>query len=423
MRNVWIVFRREFLERVRSKAFGIGTVLFPVFLIALMILPGLLRPGGGERAIAIVDEAPAEVGDQVIASLQAPGRGADEVTYRVTRIRRPLAAVQDSLATEVQEKRLAGYLALPADIVESSRATYRARQISSVGVLNDLTRATSDAVRAVRLRRAGIDPAQAAALARPVTLDAARLTESGKEGGSPLATMMFAYIVGILFIQLFVLHGQGVMRGVLEEKTGKIVEVIVTSVRPTYLMAGKLLGIGAAALLQVGIWVLFAAVVASQAELLGRLSPVSPEAMKAVQLPAATWLVLILFFALGFLFFAAIYAAVGAMVSTEQEAQQMAMPVMVLMFIPIIFIVPVLSDPLGATARTLSMIPFTAPVVMPMRMGATEIPGLEVVLSILSLVAGIAIITWIAGKIYRVGILSTGKKPSLAEVVRWMRAA
>ncbi len=422
MSEFLVVLRREFVERVRTRTFMVSTLLFPVFIMAITVLPGMMRAGGGERHLALVDEAPAEVGDAMVAALTARSRGR-ETTYRIDRIRQPFVSVRDSLNAVVQEKKLDGYVVLPPDVLTASRIVYRARDVNNTGVLTTLSRAGSDAVRTVRLKNSGIDAAQVEALVKPIDLDAARLTRSGKEGGSALATLGFSYLVGLLFIQLFALYGQGVMRSVLEEKNNRIVEVMASSVKASHLMAGKVLGLGAVALLQMTIWITFVAVVSSlSAAQAGRFGA-SVSVMKAVALPTTTWLTLLLYFALGFLFFASLYAALGAMASTEQEAQQMSMPMMILLFMPIIFIVPVLNEPLGSTARLLGLLPFTSPVVMPMRMGATEVPSLEVAGSIAALIAAVLATLLVAGKIYRVGILSTGKRPTLRELGRWLRAA
>jgi ABC-2 type transport system permease protein len=149
----------------------------------------------------------------------------------------------------------------------------------------------------------------------------------------------------------------------------------------------------------------------------------SAGAMRAASLGPAVWGTILVYFILGFILYAAMYAAAGSTVTSEQEAQQLTFPLMIPLIIPMLFIIPVLTDPLGSTARTLSLIPFTSPVVMPMRAVATEIPLLETAASIALLIVGVLGVLWLAGKIYRVGILSTGKKPTLRELGRWLRAA
>jgi ABC-2 type transport system permease protein len=423
MRNVLIIIRREFLERVRTKSFVLGTVLFPVFMLALVILPAVIRTGGGERTLVLVDGSPAGIGEQVASSLAAPREGKDVIRYTVERTTEPLEVRRDELNVRVERGEIDGYVVIGADVLTSNRISYRARDVTRIQVVEDVEAAVTSAVRQERLRGQGLTAEEVAALVRPVRVDAARISGRGEERGNLLATLMTSYVMMFLFIQIIALYGQNAMRSVLEEKNNRIVEVIVSSVRPLHLMAGKILGLAAVALLQIGIWAAFVALLVSQSARLTTRFGVSPGAFAALRLEPTVWMVLLLFFGLGFVLYAAMYAAAGASVTSEQEAQQLAFPLMLPLFVPIAFIMPVLTDPLGSTARTLSLIPFTAPVVMPMRAVATDVPAWEIAAAIGLLLVGVALVVFVAGKIYRVGILSTGKKPTVRELIRWLRMA
>jgi ABC-2 type transport system permease protein len=422
MRNVLIIVRREFLERVRAKSFLVGTLLFPLFLLGMVFLPALIRTGGGERTLALVDEGPAAIGAAVEAALERPREERSAIAYAVERVEGGMEANRAALNARVEAKELDGYLWIGPEVVTSSEVAYRARDVTRVQVVEDIERAVTAAVQAERLAGSGITPQQVAALVRPVKVQAARITGGGEEGGNLFATLITSYVLGFLFIQLIAIYGQNAMRSVLEEKNNRIVEVIVSSVRATHLMAGKVLGLASVALLQVGIWASFGLLLSSQRGLLTRLG-VEAGPLRALQLAPGVWAGLLVFFVLGFVLYAALYAAAGSTVTSEQEAQQLAFPLMLPLFVPIMFIMPVLTDPLGATARTLSLVPLFAPVVMPMRIVATDVPAWEIAASIGLLLAGTAAVVWLAGKIYRVGILSTGKKPTLRELARWLRAA
>jgi ABC-2 type transport system permease protein len=424
MRNVLIIIHREFLERVRTKSFVLGTVLFPVFMVALVFLPAVVRTGGGERTLVLVDAGPAGIGEQVAAALEAPREDRDAIRYTVQRTVEPAEGSREALNARVERNEIDGYVVIGPDVLESSEVSYRARDVTRIQVVQDLEQAVTAAVRQERLRDRGLTAAQVAELVRGVRVQASRISgRDGEERGNLMATLMTSYVLMFLFIQIIALYGQNAMRSVLEEKNNRIVEVIVSSVKPTHLMAGKILGLASVALLQIGIWGTFVALLASQSAFLSTRFGVGPGAFAALQLQPVVWAVLLVFFGLGFVLYAAMYAAAGASVTSEQEAQQLAFPLMLPLFVPIAFIMPVLTDPLGTTARTLSMIPFSAPVVMPMRAVATDVPAWEIAASIALLVLGVALVVWIAGKIYRVGILSTGKKPTLRELVRWLRMA
>jgi ABC-2 type transport system permease protein len=423
MREILIIVQREFLERVRTKTFVLSTLLLPALVVLMVVLPVLFSPQGGEQSLVVVDEAPGAVGEQVVALLTQPREEAPSAyAYRVERIAAPMEEVREELNARVREREIDGFLWLPPGVLGGQPAEFRARNAGNFEVNADLRRAVSDAVRAERLRVSGIEIEQILAMVRPVELETARITERGAEGATATATFAAAYGVGFLAYIFIVIFGQNVMRSVLEEKTNRIVEVIVSSVRATHVMAGKILGVGAVALLQLAIWAVFLVAVLSQSNLISDRFGVPPETLRALRVDPLIGLALAGFFLLGFLLYAAMFAAVGAAVSSEQEAQQMVLVVLLPLFVPIFFMIPILSDPLGSTATLLGMIPFTSPMVMPMRMGATGIPVHEIAGSLALLALGVMVMVWLAGKIYRVGILATGKRPSLRELGRWLRA-
>lgn len=422
MRNVLLIIRREFLERVRTKAFILGTVLFPVFMIAMIFLPALIKSGGGERTLVLVDQSPAGIGQRVAEALQTPREDKNAIRYKVQRIEGSLDSQREALNGRVERKEIDGYLFVGPDVLRTNQVAYRARDVTRIQVLDDIQTAMTAAVQQERLRGSGLTGPQVAALVAEVRVQAARITGEG-EGANVVATMVTAYVIMFLFLQIITLYGQNAMRSVLEEKNNRIVEVIVSSVRPMQLMAGKVLGLASVALVQIAIWAAFAALISSQQAMLTRKFGMSAGAFGALKLAPAVWIILLVFFTLGFVLYAAMYAAAGSAVTSEQEAQQLALPMMLPLFVPIMFIMPILTDPLGSTARTLSLIPLTSPLVMPVRAVATDVPALEVIASLVLLLAGTAAVVWLAGKIYRVGILSTGKKPTMRELIRWLRMA
>jgi ABC-2 type transport system permease protein len=432
MSELLIVLRREFLERVRSKAFVIGTILFPVLMGAMWIVPAVMGTGGGTSRIVIVDQAPAGLGELVQQALTAPppaAKGAaaasddDRITYQVERVARPLAEVRAGLVARIQKKEIDGWLYLPPNMVQAGTVDYRARNVANFAVLGDVERAASAAVQAARLRASGIQPSQVAAMVKPVDVKAVGINDRGEEGGSAKSTFWLAYIIGFLTYFMIVMYGMNVLRSVLEEKNNKIAEVIVSSVRADRLMLGKIVGVGSVALLQVAIWVAATGLLAARSDLLAKRFHLPPGALNVAHVPLVSALAMVGFFVLGFLLYSALYAALGAAVNSEQEAQQFQMFVLLPMIVPMMFLVRIVTDPLGPTATVLGLIPFTAPVTMAMRMAATTVPLTQVLASLAGLVVTVLVVAWIAGKIYRVGILSTGKKPSLAELGQWLRAA
>lgn len=430
MSEVFTILRREFVERVRSRSFVLSTVLFPLFMAGMWIISARSGQGGGTRNIVIVDQAPAGVGALVERNLVTPpavtgaaGDDDERITYTVRRETRPLAQVRAELIRQVQQKQIDGWLYLPPDVVQTSKADFRARQVANFAVLGDLSRATSRAVQAARLQASGIAPAQVAALVKPVELSTARITDKGEEGGSAQSMFWLSYIAGFLTYMMILLYGMNVLRSVLEEKTNKIAEVIVSSMKASHLMLGKILGVGSVALLQVAIWATISTLMVSRSGALEKRFHLPANTLDVVHVPVGTVVAVLGFFVLGFFLYSAMYAALGAAVNSEQEAQQFQMLVLLPLVVPIAFVIRIVTDPLGKVATVLGLIPFTAPVTMAMRLAAAPVPPIQIVASLAGLVITVLAVAWIAGKIYRVGILSTGKKPSLAELGQWLRAA
>lgn len=423
MRDVLLIIKREFRERVASRSFVLGTLLFPVLVAGIVLLPRLVGSGGAEWTLAVINEAPAAVGETFASALSATPGAADDNTYRLIPVDPPLDAVRDQLAAQIETRAIDGYVVLPADILTSGTIVFRARNVGGFAVGRDLRRAATLAVQRERLRTAGIDASEVAAIVAPVQLDEARITARGEERGGAMSTFMTAYLVAFLIYLMTTLYGVAVMRSVLEEKTNRIAEVLMSTIRASHLMAGKIIGVGSAAVAQVLIWVAITAVVVSQSDRLGEGFALPEPVMQALRMDLATGVLLFLFFLLGFFLYASIFAMVGAAVTSEQEAQSVQFLALTPLIIPLMFLQTILNAPLGRAATVLGVVPFTAPITMPMRMASTAIPGFEIAISLALLLIAIALVAWVAGKIYRVGILSTGKRPSLGELARWIRSA
>jgi ABC-2 type transport system permease protein len=311
---------------------------------------------------------------------------------------------------------------LPPDVVERSEIRYRASTIASPGMLRDLRAAASEAVQAERLQRAGLDGGAVAELVRRVDVDNARITGEGEERGDALSTFLVAYMLAFVIYFVVTIYGVGVLRSVLEEKTNRISEVLVSSMRSGHLMAGKILGVGAAALVQVTIWGLALALL-TRSEALAARAGLPPGALQALSLDAGTAFAFLGFFVLGFLVFAALFAALGAAVTSEQEAQSFQMILLLPLIVPLLFLVPLTSEPLGPLATALGLFPLTSPIAMPMRMASAAVPLWQTLAALALLAVALLGVAWLAGRVYRIGILSTGKRPTLRELGRWLKMA
>lgn len=421
MRKLFAVVRREFVERLRTKWFWIGTVLGPVFfggMILVRLLTG--SHSGVERRVAVVDHTTSASGARLVEGLSA-----SLPRFHFTRVS-PSDSLVDSLTHAVVAKSLDGFLVISESTFDAGTAEYRGSNVSSLADMEELRSTLGRQVFAVRLERHGIDPdvVRSAELSVTMATQKVRGTKVTRESGEQAFTLAFAMAV-ILFLAI-ILYGINVMSSVIEEKTTRIVEVLVSSLRPFELMLGKVLGAGAVGIVQLAVWLLSVKVLAGQqnrlAEWAGADHAAEGGAFQLPQVPTATMVVFIVYFLLGYFLYAAIFAAVGAISGSEQEARQAQTPVSLLLMVPYLSVFGILNDPNSALAKWLTYIPFWSPVAVPVRWSASPISSIELAGSLLVLAASVLVVTWIAARIYRVGILMTGKRPTLREVVRWVKA-
>jgi len=437
MHKIWAIVRREFLDKVRTKAFLIGTLLFPVLMIGLSLLPVLLnRRESAPKRIAVVDGTHGEVGMKVTEALAAARRqGTEGTRYTVSRVpaQNRTDAVRDSLVAlvgleQAGSETLDGVLVLTDESVDSGRIPYLGVNVGSMGDMNKLESELQTALRLERLRRAGVDPFVAMPALRPIDVVTQKVTAGKLTGESGGSSFILAYIMGLVLYVVMLMYGIQVMSSVVEEKTSRIAEVLMSSVTPFQMMLGKVFGVGAAALLQLVIWGTTATLLTTYRAQLAKLFGASPDAMASMatmKLPSLRpdlLAVFLIYFVLGFLLFAAMYAAVAAMCNSQQEAQQAVVPVSMTMVVGYVTMFSMLNDPSGSLATTLSLIPLLAPFVVPVRYSLAPIPPPELLLSIALTFGAMLLVVWVAGRIYRVGILLHGKRPKLREVLRWVRA-
>jgi len=418
VRKVLAVIRREFVERVRQRWFWVMVLLGPLFFGAIFILPTLLTGKGGVRHIAVVDGTTSTFGARLTERLDR------ESLFVAVRVPSGAHTV-DSLMVAVDRKQIDGFLILTDAAVDSGKATYRASNVSSFVTIGTLERVIGEMVNASRLEREGVNPSLVTRARIRVDLDSKKVSGGKATGESAAQSFSLAYFMGIILYMAILIYGINVMSSVLEEKTTKIVEVLVSSLRPFQLMLGKVIGVGAVSIFQFLIWGVSARFLISQRRhLLGEQG--IGEASQVFQVPhvtGATAAVFIAYFLGGFLLYSSMFAAVGAMSSNEQEARQAQQPVTMLLVLSFISMFAMLNDPGSTLSVTLSLIPLSSPIAMPVRWAAGNLPFQEVALSLGILFLSIVGVTWIAARIYRVGILMTGKRPSLKELVRWVRAA
>jgi len=427
MGKFWVIFKREYLERVRSKWFLVATIAGPFAFGALtigqVILTSHVSVSSDASHVIVLDATGTDLGRHIVSNLGAgiTGDTSTATLQVVTPVALPAA---ESLALHrVMRGDHVGYLVLDDSTVAGARVRYAGRNASAVADVNQLETTVRRAVLSQRLVGAGLDPKQIETLTKvPMEMRAVRVTEHGA-GGSGMSGAFFGYLVALLLYLMIVFYGQSILRSVTEEKSTRVAEVVVASAPAETLLAGKIFGTGSVALTQEFIWVLASlAIVRYRAPILHLFhAENAPLPLPSITAGAAVSLLLI--FVLGFLLYAALFAAIGATIDNQEDAQQASLPVILLLVSSAMFIGPVFLSPTSTLARVTSLVPFSAPIIMPLRMSVTQVPPAEIIGSILGLAIAGAAAIWVAARIYRVGLLMYGKRRSLAEIARWLKAS
>jgi ABC-2 type transport system permease protein len=424
MHKILVVIRREFVEKVRNKWFVVSTILGPILMAAFVVLPIVMATRGAtERRIRVVDLSEDAFGARVVEMLSGPL----PVRARLIDVAvEDLDAVADSLTRLVGNKELDGYLIITDGTVDEGTAEYRGANVSSQADMDILKRVLREGVLETRLARAGVDRAVVAAAQIPVRVRTVSIRGGELTDSSGEAAFILAYAVWMIQYMAILLYGVQVMGAVVEEKASRVIEVLVSSLRPFQLLAGKVMGVGLVGLLQLSIWGVSAWFLFQRRDLLLRtfgVPAIGPDSgFSFPEVALGTLAIVLAYFFLGYFLYAAMFAAVAAMSNSEAEARQAQMPVVMLLVIPSILMVGILQQPDGGMAVALSLIPFCSPIAMPVRWAAATVPLSEIVASLAILFGTLLLIVWIAARIYRVGILMYGKRPGLGEVLRWIRA-
>ncbi|UCF05271.1 MAG: ABC transporter permease [bacterium] len=413
------VARREYLERVRKKTFLIGTILGPVLMGAAILVPGLIFELSPEKqkSVAVIDSTGSifkEFSEALSDTLES---GTPLFKLRnVQFTQEDMDVTRRSLAMEVESDVIDGYIVIPKDIVEEGSATFYGKRVGDVKSLERIESALSTAVSARRLSGEGMDYGQIRRLLRNVELETIQLHKGEERKGEFLLVYFttFIFIMMLYFTILF--WGVAVMRSIVEEKNNRVIEVLLSSLRSFDLMGGKILGVGSVGLTQYAIWAAFALSLSFYGLSTGMLN----------QYVTFSWVTIVFFvvyYVLGFMFYSTIFASIGSVCNTDQEAQQLQVPVSMCLVFTLIIPMAILRSPDGSFATVVSMIPFFTPIVMFMRINILMPPIWQVALSIAILLGSIYISGMLAAKIFRIGILMYGKRPSLPEILKWLRRA
>lgn len=417
MNKLWTIIKREYLTRVKSRGFIIGTILGPVLMSSFVLVPILLArySGPDKYSIIVLDQTGDSALFERLNALLQPKRSGQpryELSHDVLNAGEDLEARRLVLAERLARKEIDGILVLPPDTLSKKELTFYAKNSNAVIGRTRFEDALNKAVSERRIGLAGLDAERVRELTKDVTLKA--VNERGESGRGRI---VLAFTL-LMFLYLTILvYGVTVMRGVTEEKQNRIIEVLLSSVSPFYLMMGKVIGIGLVGLTQYLVWSLFGIT-------LSALSATPALMTYADQMPKISpWLFVffVIYYLLGYFLYATLYAMVGAIVSNEDDGQQAQMPITMTFMVSMVVSSLVIENPTGTLATVLSLVPFFGPSLMFLRITMEAAPAWQIALSIVLMLGTIIGAVWLASKIYRVGVLMYGKRPTIPELIKWLR--
>jgi ABC-2 type transport system permease protein len=414
MHEVLLIARREYLERVQSRAFLMMTILFPLF-IGLMIGGSFFagKLSSGTKNIAIASNDPV-LAHEVAAEMEPGPRS----TMPTEVIAPATNAERAALNQRVEDKTLDGYLWLEKKPGSNApEATFVSRSSGDLFSLGGMESAVNHGVEREQLIQHGVSSEEIDAMTHHADIQTMQLRQGQLIPSNSLKSFFGAYAMMFLIYFTVVFYGMNVARSVVEEKTSRIFEVLLSTVRPQSLMAGKLLGVGAAGLTQMAIWLLLVSVIVV---ISAGASP-GVAGLTSFGIHPQQLFFLVAYFLLGFFFYSAIAAAIGASVSSEQEIQQFSMVIVAPLTVGMVLITYITSNPTALPVVLLSLFPPCTPIVMFLRMSSQMPPTWQIALSMVLMLVFIWAAIWVASRIYRVGILMYGKRATLPEMLRWMR--
>jgi len=437
--KIFAVLKREYLSAVRKKMFIFMTLFFPVIMAALMFIPILMmtKALGGKR-VAVVDGTGrlAAAFDKPLkprmatASESARGQKGDlpqtlDIEYLDAHGQDAAAAAKPYLTRLSAGKQKSGgmdaVLVVPANAFDDPNAkmTFYSRASTDIMTQERLSSVANRAMQRQRLTERGITSEQLDAVMRQVPVEGVQLSRTGEQKKGGEMNFIFAFVLAALLIVPSFVYGLEIMRGIVQEKNDRVIEILISSMTPFQLLTGKVSGVALVGLTQVSVWLMtlagFGAFAAASASMAG---------VNVLQFLRPTiFLYFIIFFILGYLTYVCVYAVAGAACNTDKEAQQLMAPIQMIMMLPWFMMMAIITNPDSSLSVGFSLAPVFGPVTMFARTVASEPPLWHIALSIGVSLVTILVFFWATAKIFRVGILSYGKRPTIPELWRWTKVA
>jgi len=438
------VLRREYLMAVRKKSFIIITLLMPLLMSGLMFGSYLIGMKGlGQKNVVVIDgtgrleeaithlqepEAPrGELEKAMAKSVERSNpRIAIVIEYVDSAKKDPDATAKTHLlrllsAGTPESQRVDGVLVIPPSVFADSETSmkYYSRSSTDLIAQETLSRTVNGEIQKARLTSRGIDPNEVDSILDRIQVDAVQLTRGGEKKTGGELNLLVGFLFAAMLLIPSLVYGNEVMRGIVQEKTDRVVEILISSMTPMELLSGKILGLASVGLTQLLIWMLMAGVFGVFSG--GLAAGIGFNLFQFLRLDVLVYFAV--FFVLGYLLYVCFYAIAGAICNSEKEAQQFIQPVMLVLMIPWFLMMPIIMNPDSPLSVGLSFFPLFSPITMFARVLVSEPRGWEIAVSITITIATILGLFWVTGKVFRMGILSYGKRPTIPELWRWLKVA
>ena len=419
MKKIWTLIKREYKESVFKKSFIIITILTPFLMVALGLIPSLLLMMETDEPVRIhvVDQTNFVFPEFAKALNDTLKDGSAEYILKNI-ITKPdvIESVLNEQKQLVENESIDGVVYIPHTIIKEGKIQYFAKNVGNFSINQRIKNSIGKIVTDHRIHQSGLDPAIINKLTKRLEMKTIKIVKGGEESERGFMEEYFTTLIFVLILYMtLILYGTAIMRSIVQEKTTRIIEILLSSTNPFQLMTGKIIGQGSVGLTQYLIWALFGIGLVLFG---GNIMPASGDYFN---FPPSLFIYFVIYYILGYFVYAVLFAAIGAMTNSDQEAQQLSFPVIMLLIVPLLLIGFLVKNPDSPTIVILSLIPFFSPIIMFARINLTTPSFLEIGGSILILLATIFFLIWIVSKIYRVGILMYGKRPTMPEIIRWVR--
>lgn len=412
MKKIITISLWEYVEKVKTKAFIISLIITPLLIIAVTLLPSLLLQEDSPKVevIGIVDTSGIFFNylESEFRKYELPNGQKNYILVNLNQLNKSYEEIKKIADKDVLKNLIDGYLIIEVDENKDyAYGEFRSNLFGNFKVVGRFEEAINYIKTRNTLEKAGVPDNVLGKIQERTIIQQKKISDSGKSSDLDFLTTFFLSVVFILLLMMMVVYsGQLLVRSMIEEKSSRLIEMLISSSTPDELLTGKLLGLSLLGITQMLIWVLIGmSLVASSLLPLSAFKNIFP---------------MLAYFILGFLFYASLFVGIGSTVNTEQEAQHVTTYLSLILMLPVVVAMPAIQNPEFILTKVFSYIPLTIPTVMILRLNVQNVSGIEIFSSMIIMVLSIFIVTKVSAKIFRIGILSYGTKPTLREMIKWM---